>query len=162
MVFTMVKKILPFRFFAFISLCVFLSACATSSFSLFPTKISSKIFASFEINPDENMRPSPLVIRIYELKSINAFNDANFFKLYDEEGATLGSDLLSREEFELSPGQGREFERKANEQSRYFAVVAAFRDIENVQWRASKALELNSNNKLIVRISQQSVTINNQ
>ena len=146
----------------YICMITVLTACSSVSWMQSPTTINSQILASFEINPDTNGRPSPLVVRVYELKSISAFNDADFFKLYDEEVATLGGDLLSREEFELTPGEGRKISHKANEQSRYFAVVAAFRNIDQASWRASAALELNSKNSLIVRIDKQSVTINNR
>ncbi|VAW57531.1 Type VI secretion lipoprotein/VasD [hydrothermal vent metagenome] len=149
------------RFILYISLLGFINSCATSSFTFFPTEINSKILASFDINPNANNRPSPLVVRIYELKSLDAFNEANFFKLYDEEAATLGGDLLSRDEFELSPGQGTEINRKVNQQTRYFAVIAAFRNIEQSNWRASKILKLNSDNTLVVKINKQSVSIEN-
>ena len=139
-----------------------LTACSNTSWLRSPTNINSQILASFEINPDANGRPSPLVVRIYELKSISAFNDADFFKLYDEEVATLGGDLLAREEFELTPGEGREIIRSAHEQARFFAVVAAYRNIDQASWRASKALELNSKNTLIVKLDKQSVTINHR
>lgn len=147
------------RLLKYLILCVVLTACSNSSWTMFPTQINSKILASFDTNPDANNRPSPIVVRIYELKSVTAFNEADFFKLYDEEEATLGGDLISREEFELSPGTGREFSRKANEQSRYFAVIAAFRDIERANWRASSVLELNSKNTPVVRVSKHGVTI---
>ncbi len=147
---------------SYIFICTLLSACSSSSWAIFPTRINSQILASFDINPDANNRPSPLVIRIYELKSISAFNDADFFKLYDEEAATLGGDMLSREEFELSPGQGREVTRTANDKARYFAVIAAFRNIDQARWRASTTLELNSKNTLVVRISKHRITINKQ
>ena len=137
-----------------------LTACSSLPWVSSPTRIDAQIVASFEINPDANGRPSPLVVRIYELKSISAFNDADFFKLYDEEVATLGGDLLSREEFELTPGEGREIIHNAHEQTRFFAVVAAFRNIDQASWRASKALKLNSKNSLIVKIDKQSLTIN--
>ena len=137
-----------------------LTACSSLPWVSSPTSINAQIVASFEINPDANGRPSPLVVRIYELKSISAFNDADFFKLYDEEVATLGGDLLSREEFELTPGESREIIRNTHEQARFFAVVAAYRNIDQASWRASKALKLNSKNSLIVKIDKQSVTIN--
>ena len=137
-----------------------LTACTNLSWILPPTRINAQITASFEINPNANGRPSPLVVRIYELKSISAFDDADFFKLYDEEVATLGGDLLSREEFELTPGESREIIHNAHEQARFFAVVAAYRNIDQASWRASKALKLNSKNSLTVKIGKQSVTIN--
>ena len=137
-----------------------LTACSSLPWVSSPTRIDAQIAASFEINPDANGRPSPLVVRIYELKSISAFNDADFFKLYDEEVATLGGDLLSREEFEFTPGESHEISRNTHEQARFFAVVAAYRNIDQASWRASKALELNSKNSLIVKIDKQSLTIN--
>jgi type VI secretion system protein VasD len=139
-----------------------LTACSTSPRALFPTKISTQVLASVDINPDANGRPSPLVVRIYELKSNNTFDNVDFFKLYDEEEATLGGDLLSREEFELSPGEGREFIHKAHDQTRYFGVVAAYRNIDQARWRASTELKLNRKNSLIVKIEKQTVTINHQ
>ncbi|VAW69200.1 hypothetical protein MNBD_GAMMA09-2783 [hydrothermal vent metagenome] len=158
---TMPKNIIRLlHLISYMCMCTFLTACSNSSWSIFPTRINSQILASFDINPDVNNRPSPLVIRIYELQSITAFNDADFFKLYDEEEATLGADLLSREEFELSPGQGREVTRTPNDKARYFAVIAAFRDIDQARWRVSLPLELNSKNTFVVRVNKHSVTIN--
>ena len=139
-----------------------LTACSSIPWLRSDTSINAQILASYEINPDANGRPSPLVVRVYELKSINAFNEADFFKLYDEELATLGGDLLSREEFELTPGGRHEIVHKAHEQARYFVVVAAYRNIDQASWRASKVLKLNSKNSLIVRINKLNVTINNR
>ena len=143
-------------------LCLFtaLTACSSSPWTLFPTKINAQVLASFEVNPDANNRPSPLVIRIYELKSISAFNDADFFKLYDEEEATLGGDLLSREEFEISPGKGHEIIRTAHEQARFFAVIAAYRNIDKARWRDSTVIILNSTNSMVVKIGKQNISIN--
>lgn len=159
----MQKNIL--RLFAIVSCCCMftaLTACSTTSWTLFPTKIDAKLLAGFNINPDTNGRPSPLVIRVYELKAVDTFNAADFFKLYDEEKATLGGDLISREEFEFSPGQGREITRKTNEQTLYFGVIAAYRNIDQSRWRASAALRLNSTNSLIIKIGKQAITINHQ
>lgn len=137
-----------------------LTACSSVTWLQSPTNINAQIVASFDINPDINDRPSPLVVRIYELKSISAFNDADFFKLYDDEIATLGGDLLSRKEFELIPGEAREIIHNADEQSRFFAVVAAYRNIDQASWRASQVLKLNSKNSLIVKFDKQNVSIN--
>lgn len=144
-----------------IILCVLtvFAACSSTPWTIFPTRINAQILASFDVNPDADGRPSPLVIRVYELKSSSTFDDADFFKLYDEEEATLGGDLLTREEFELSPGLGREIIHKAHEQARSFAVIAAFRNIEQARWRASTVLELNKKNTLIVKVGKESVTI---
>jgi len=137
-------------------------ACSSLPWPIFPTRIDAHILASFEINPDADGRPSPMVVRVYELKSKNVFDEADFFKLYDEEAATLGGDLLNREEFEVAPGEGRNYEHKAHDDTRFLGVIAAYRDITHAHWRASFELEQNSKNKLVIQIGKQSVSINRQ
>ncbi|HEX23041.1 MAG TPA: type VI secretion system lipoprotein TssJ [Chromatiales bacterium] len=139
-----------------------LTACSSKSLTIFPTKIKVQILASHEINPDINNRPSPLVVRIYELKSADTFNNAEFFQLYDEEAATLGGDLIARQEFEVSPGEGRELMFKPQDNTRVFAVLAAFRNIDQAVWRTTAELKLNKTNTFIVKIDKQSVTIDHK
>lgn len=153
------------RLFSIVS-CLFIlttiTACSTTPWTFFSTRINAQILASFNINPDINKRPSPIVVRIYELKSVDVFNSADFFKIYDEEKATLGGDLITREEFEFSPGEGRQVSLEADDQTRYFGVIAAYRNIDKSRWRASAALKLNSKNSLVVKIGKQKVTIFHQ
>ncbi|MGB7990462.1 MAG: type VI secretion system lipoprotein TssJ, partial [Candidatus Methylophosphatis roskildensis] len=44
-----------------------------------PTVITATIDAAATVNPDANGRPSPIVMRMFELRSIAAFNNADFF-----------------------------------------------------------------------------------
>lgn len=146
--------------------CIFVllafTGCSTNPMTIFPTKIKAQILASHEINPDSNNRPSPLVVRVYELNSAATFNSVEFFQLYDEEAATLGGDLIARQEFEISPGEGRELMFKPQENTRVFGVLAAFRNIDQAIWRAAVELDLNDTNTLIVKIGKQSVTIDHK
>jgi len=137
----------------YISIISVLAACS------FPTRIQSEVLVAFDSNPDANGRPSPLVVRVYELKSDTIFNSADFYMLYDEEKATLGGDLLSRADFELSPGGGKKIIHEANEQARYLGVIAAYRNIEEANWRAIIKLELKKKNYSIIKIGKQSVKI---
>ncbi len=140
------------------------TGCSSSPLTIFPTKIKAQILASHEINPDINNRPSPVVIRVYELNSAATFNSVEFFQLYDEESATLGGDLIARQEFEISPGEGRELMFKPQENTRVFGVLVAFRNYDHDQaiWRAAVELELNDTNTLIVKIGKLSVTIDHK
>ena len=67
---------------------------------------------------------------------LSVFENADFYSLYDEEAATLGSDLIGRDEFEIRPGDERRYERELDLMTRYLGVVAAFRDLENARWRS--------------------------
>ena len=99
-------------------------------------KASLTIAASKEANPDANGRPSPVVVRVYQLKNDAAFNGAEFFPLYDEEQKTLGPELITRDEFVLAPAESRTIDVVLSGDTRFVGALAAFRDIRNAQWRA--------------------------
>ncbi len=101
-----------------------------------PTRVDAGITAVADLNPDAHGRPSPVVVRVYELKTLSVFENADFYALYDEELATLGADLLAREELEIRPGEKRKYERTVDLRARYLGVIAAFRDLENARWRS--------------------------
>ncbi len=85
----------------------------------------------------------PVVIRVFELNSLAAFNTADFFSIFDNHSEALGSELLNSEEFQLSPGRKLKFNRTLQLDTRYVGVVAAFRDIENAHWRAATTIPAN-------------------
>lgn len=116
---------------------LFITGCASTPK---PTTIKMSLYAQPDVNPDSRGRASPLVIKFYELKSLVAFDAADFFSLLDSEQKTLGAELLNSEVFQLRPGEKLQFDRSLQPEARYIAVVAAFRDLEHSQWRASAAI----------------------
>lgn len=133
-----------------------LTGCASKPI-LFPTKIKAELVADEGLNPDINGRPSPLVVRLYQLKSIDTFENADFFTLYDEEASALGGDLVTREEFEMTPGEVRSYEHRPDDSANYFAVIAAYRDIDEAHWRTITEIKKNKTNKLIVQLGPHAV-----
>lgn len=107
-----------------------LAGCGSSTI-----KIEGDIRTSQGVNPDYTGRPSPVVIRVYQLRSPGPFMDADFFDLYDNAMATLGQNLIVSEDFELRPGEAREYNTKFDTATKYVGVIAAFRDLENARWR---------------------------
>jgi len=75
--------------------CAALMACSTPPPKPQPVNLKLNITASADVNPDAQNRPSPVVIRIYQLKDDAAFKGADFFALYDKEEATLAAALVS-------------------------------------------------------------------
>lgn len=139
---------------------VFLSACSAMPVSIFPTKIDSHFVTSVDVNPDVRGDARPVIVRVYELKSANAFEGADFFTLYDEEAKALGTDLIARYEFELAPGEQRQFQRKPHADTRYMGVLVAYRAIDDARWRATATIEQRKTNRLTVDIGKKSVSIN--
>jgi type VI secretion system protein VasD len=81
-------------------------------------------------------RPSPVVIRVYQLKSDGAFAGAEFFALFDDDRKVLGAELLNREEYELAPGEQRTLELIGPPEAHFIGTVAAFQGIRGATWRA--------------------------
>lgn len=92
------------------------------------------------MNADAQGAASPVLLRVYLLKGTTAFQGADFFSLFERDQATLGGDLLTREEMHLRPGQSLSFSRALTADARAIAVFAAFRDLERSRWRAFEAL----------------------
>jgi type VI secretion system protein VasD len=95
------------------------------------------IAASAEANPDANGRPSPVVVRVYQLKSDTAFSRADFLVLFDDDEKALGPDLIVRDEYVLGPAESRTVYVNISEDARTVGAVAMFRDVRNSLWRAS-------------------------
>jgi type VI secretion system protein VasD len=100
-----------------------------------PQVVKLSIAISPDANPDAQHRPSPIVLRVYQLKDDAAFKDADFFALFDKEQGVLGGSLISREEFELAPGQQKVIDYQLSLDARFVGVAAAYRDISNSVWR---------------------------
>ena len=89
-----------------------------------------------DANPDSSGRASPVVLRVYQLKQEGAFNDADYFALTDKEQETLGPSLISREEYELQPGDTRALELKIAPEAHFIGASVGFFDIRNAKWKA--------------------------
>jgi type VI secretion system protein VasD len=91
--------------------------------------------ATADSNPDGSGRPSPVVVRIYQLKTDTAFKGAEFFALFDDDMKVLGPDLIGRNEYTLAPSERRTMEFDVSADAQFVGVIAAYRDIRNAQWR---------------------------
>ncbi|WP_018693236.1 type VI secretion system lipoprotein TssJ [Algicola sagamiensis] len=89
-----------------------------------------------DINPDINKRPSPVVVKIFELSSRTVFDTQDFFTLYESPETVLGPDLLKKDELELQPASKLEHNMSLNENTRYIGLVVAYRSIDKARWRA--------------------------
>lgn len=112
-----------------------LAGCSSVSPFSTLTKLDLTLTASDEVNLDLHGRPSPVVVRLLELRHPVAFENADFFSLYGRAEQALSKDWVSSEEWELRPGEQLTLKLSVEPQSRYVGVLAAYRDLPHVQWR---------------------------
>ena len=103
-------------------------------------KLNGVLVAAADVNLDSEGRPSPIVVRIYQLQSAAKFNNADFFGLYDDAAGELGADLIAFDEFTLRPGQSMDYQAQFKPTAKFVGIIAAFRDINSAQWRADLEL----------------------
>lgn len=100
-------------------------------------RIAWRIFASESLNVNDNGQPLALVLRLYKLKSPDAFLQApaDIFGDPGKEKAALNDDLVAARELQLLPGQHYEAMDKVTREARYVGVVALFRNPVQNRWR---------------------------
>ncbi|MBC3363631.1 type VI secretion system lipoprotein TssJ [Pseudomonas sp. SWRI154] len=126
--------VLLLKILALVSVTPMVGCVTLSPFSTM-TKLDLTLIASDQLNLDLNGRPSPVVVRLFELKHPVAFENANFFSLYERAGESLSADLLASEELELRPGETIRLRLDIAGGGRYVGVLAAYRDLPQAQWR---------------------------
>ncbi|MEE2000640.1 type VI secretion system lipoprotein TssJ [Alkalimonas sp. MEB108] len=113
----------------------FLSSCQVM-YSTFPPSTTLHFRVAADLNPDQNDRPSPVIVKVFELASKTIFENQDFFALYDDPSAVLRTDLLKKDEFVFEPGQQSQSRMELHPATKAVGVIVAYRDIENARWRA--------------------------
>lgn len=116
-----------------------------------PKTLTLDIQAASNVNPDSRGRPSPVVVRVYELKAAGPFEAADFVSLYEKDQSLLATEIVVRDEFVLNPGESKMLKREAGD-SKFLGAMAAFRDLESARWRAVSPLQLNADNSFVIRL----------
>ena len=132
-----------------------LAACATPPPPPPPviSEIQLLVVAGPDVNPDARKRASPVLVRIYALKSAAPFEAADFFSLFEKDTATLGAELVQREEFLLRPGEERALPLKFGPEVKSIGVMVGFRDLERARWRDVHAINIGKAAELKVRLN---------
>lgn len=129
-------------------------------------KVKAAVAAVEDLNPDYKGRPSPVNIIVFQLVAADTFSNADFFSLFEPEAAILGGDMIARTPIMLQPGESREWVAEFSKETRFVGVIAAYRDIENAQWRSTVALpkkgfisKFFKKSKLIITVDSLAVTV---
>ncbi|NML34747.1 type VI secretion system lipoprotein TssJ [Paraburkholderia antibiotica] len=149
------------------------SACSSTPTPVVKEQMNLRlrIAANDSVNPNEWGKAAPILVRVYELKSATAFENADFFTLQSDDKKVLGDDALVVDEFILRPGDQREITRKSNPATTAIGVLAGYRDLGKSVWRAVYRLPgapdaawyrmaiPDKAQKLTVRLDQRAVSI---
>jgi type VI secretion system protein VasD len=100
-----------------------------------PTVINLTLAASNDVNATAGGQAAPLAVRVYQLASTSAFTGAEFFQIFNQDQATLGADLVKRDDAILAPGASKTLTLTPEDRVKAIGVFAAYRNYSGVVWR---------------------------
>ena len=118
-----------------IGLCFLMGGCSSSPKSLPLSKLTILFQSTPNLNPDINGRPSPVDIRIYQLKQTSTFSQSKFFDLYNHSQSVLGRDLVEEHSFEVRPRRNKKIDINLEKEAKYLGFLVAYYDINQAKWK---------------------------
>ena len=97
------------------------------------------VTASSDINPDLKGRPSPVALKLYQLKSLKGFQRADYDTLRASH-VPFDKDVLSVDEYFVPPYGVLRFSMEPQPEARYLAIFASYRDRDGAKWRRANGI----------------------
>lgn len=128
-----------FRLLLVGALVVSVAACQTTRRTLnFDTSVELTVDSRGDVNPDDDGRASPVVVRVFMLADDRQFAREDFLNLYENAESRLGKDLIDTVILkEFAPGEERVEMLHLSPEVRYIGLLAEF-----VQYQRADALML--------------------
>ena len=126
------------------------------------TDLKLTLNVSSDINPDDNNRPSPVFIRLYQLKSTTAFDKADFIDIYERDKEMFGGDLINKQTLKpLIPGETRTESLVLEPGTRAIAIYAEFSQYAGSTYKVTFPVTENNviRNKQAVQISGRTLSL---
>ena len=135
------------------------SGCAKPPPPPITTPVNLQLVGAADMNPDARGRASPLAWRVYVLKTSSGFDTADFFALFEKDAATLGGDLIKKEEVLLKPGDTSPLSFVLQADATAIGILAAYRDLSRAQWRQTIPLAVGQPHQLSVLLGARAITV---
>lgn len=125
---------MAYRLIAVLLLGLLASSCGINRYVDTPTD-DLTLVASDGVNPDASGRPSPVVVRVYQLTDRNTFDTLDFEDAFGNAESLLGREFKGAEEFTLRPGESVEHTTELASDASHMAVVAGYRAVDAARWK---------------------------
>lgn len=111
------------------------------------------------VNPDYSGRPSPVVVKVYELRNSMSFKQADFQTLFEHPMQAMGSDVVAADELIFVPGEARTIAYLPSMDSRFLGIVAGFRQMGRGYWRALRPIDALGENRIALELNDSSIIL---
>jgi type VI secretion system protein VasD len=147
---------LPFRSTVFL---ILVSAMTCIMTGCGKPRIDLAVASQPNVNPDNSGRPSPVIVKMYELRGDLAFKQNDFYTLFHEPAKALGSDLIAADELVFVPSEARVISYEPMTATRFVGIVAGFRQMERAQWRTIISVDPEEKNTIRIELMDASLVL---
>ena len=124
-----------------------------------PTVVNVSVIAGPDINPSAGGQAAPVVLRVYQLASSAGFGNAEFFPLYNTDAATLGADLVKRDDLQLGPGDKKTLTLNPTEPVKALGLFAGLRAFQDATWRGSADIPAHTTTNVTVTLDHAGLAV---
>jgi type VI secretion system protein VasD len=107
-----------------------------------PRSMGYILTVSDRVNPDDEGRSLPTVVRMYQLRGLQKLENAEFEEIWQNATETLGDDLVKFDEFTVFPADRVANPLEIADGVSYVIAVALVRKPAGTSWRAVYELPL--------------------
>ncbi|RDH83838.1 MAG: type VI secretion system lipoprotein TssJ [endosymbiont of Galathealinum brachiosum] len=162
--FRLLKLILITSFFAVLTACQSMNGAVGGYFGL-DTDLEITFEVDADTNPDELGKPSPVFIRMYELKSKKMMKKSDFIELYERDKEVLGADMLAVHKLKhFKPGDNRSEHFVLSPKTHYVALYAEFLEYKHSKYKLIIPVVANNvfRNSVSIRVSGNELIFNEE
>lgn len=117
--------------------------------------------AALDTNPNIYGRPSPAVVRVYQLANSQAFQQLTLSQLSTNPEEALRADFLRQEVFLLRPGERYGYHFIPEPHMRNIGLIVEYRSIDEARWRVVSRVDQGKTPEVFVSIGRNSVEFTN-
>lgn len=138
---------------------IFVLFCVSLTGGCSKPRVELAVASQPNVNPDHSNRPSPVIVKIYELRNDLAFKQAEFTTLFDAPIQVLGADLIAADELVFIPGEARRVAYQPNPNTRFVGIVAGFRQMDRALWRVIKPVDPEKGNWVAIELNDATILV---
>lgn len=141
-------------------LVISLPGCGFLKSKVVDPQLRLNIQAATNINPNINGKPSPLELRIYQLSDNQAFTQADFVQIFNDQQGVLKADLLvARQLRSIYPGENREIVLPLAAEAKYIGLIAGFANYREAKDKVIYTLTGDRNTPVNINIDDVNLTL---
>lgn len=124
------------------------------------TDLKLEISVAKDVNPDDNGRPSPVFLRVIELREAAGFRNATYLDLYQDAERELGGAYLGSNEIgPLYPDSGTVEELRLNSAAGAVGILGEFNRYADMENKAVFEFEPGNDAKVRLRIDGEGIRL---